>query len=293
MNEVKVDVEVKKNPKVDVEIKKSPTLEIHAGVLGEPRLGDYYTKTETDALLDKKQDKLTAGEGIEITEDNVINCTLKPVSTAADVLYENEAYPDVENVQDALDQLLYSKPSVSLSGGGNYEIGYTKSSTSLSWSVNKKIKSQSINQGIGSLETDVRSYEYETPITSNTTFTITVSDGKNTASSSTSVSFLPKRYWGVRAKTSLLDSDILALSSELSNSRVQTRTFDCSGGKYFYFVIRSDYCNGIKFKVGGLSFSDMEVVTRNVVNSQGATQSYNIYRVNKIQTGSSIPVEVL
>ena len=34
-------------------------------------LGDYYTKTETDTLLNAKQDTLTAGEGIDITDNTV------------------------------------------------------------------------------------------------------------------------------------------------------------------------------------------------------------------------------
>ena len=43
--------------------------------LGEPiDLSSYYTKTETDNLLDDKQDTLTAGTGIDIT-NNVISAT--------------------------------------------------------------------------------------------------------------------------------------------------------------------------------------------------------------------------
>lgn len=191
---------------------------------------------------------------------------------AEDVLYTNEQYPDVGNLQDAMDLLLYVEPKVTLSGGGTYEIGTTRSKTDLSWTWNKKIESQSLNQGIGELESTVRKYTYEVPITSNTTFTITGTDGKTTKSASTSVTFQPSRYWGVSTKTSLTDADILGLSSELSTTRTQSRTFNCSGGKYFYLVIRTDYCSGIKFKVGGLSFSDMIVETRSVVNAQGYSQ---------------------
>lgn len=212
---------------------------------------------------------------------------------ADNVRYENQEYPDMENLQDAMDVLLYTAPSVRLSGGGSYEIGSTIQTVNLSWTWNKKITNQSIDQGIGELDPETRSYVYNKPITTNTTFKIVGGDGKNTATSSTSVSFMPKRYWGVSAKTSLTDADILGLSSELSTSRTQSRTFDCSGGKYFYLVIRTDYCSGIKFKVGGLAFSDMIVETRSVVNAQGFSQSYNIYRVNNIQTGSAIAVEVL
>ena len=58
-------------------------------------------------------------------------------------------------------------------------------------------------------------------------------------------------------------------------------------------MIRTDYCNNIAFKVGGLSFTDMHVETRQVVNAQGYSASYNIYRPNSLQSGNAIPVDVL
>ena len=212
---------------------------------------------------------------------------------AEDIAYTNEQYPAMQNLQDAMDKLLYITPTVSISGGGNYEIGSTRATTTLTWVWNKNIQSQSLNQGIGSLAPALRTYTYETAITSDTTFTITGTDGTTSKSASTDVKFMPKRYWGVSTKTSLTDEEIIALSSELSTRRQQTRTFDCSGGKYFYFAIKTSYCNGIEFKVGGLSFSDMSVETRQFTNASGYTDSYNIYRVNNIQTGSAIQVEVL
>lgn len=227
--------------------------------------------------------------GTSVVVDKIAN--IEPV--AGDIAYTNSQYPEMATLQDAMDKLLYVNPSVSVSGGGNYEIGSTRSSTKITWSWNKSIVSQSLNQGIGDLDKSLREYTYATAITSDTTFTITGSDGKNTASGSTKVSFLPKRYWGVSENTSLTDSEIIDLSSELSTSRTQTRTFDCSGGKYFYFAIKTSYCTGIKFKVGGLSFSDMEVETRQFTNASGHTDSYNVYRVHNLQTGAAIVVEVL
>ena len=227
--------------------------------------------------------------GVSVVVDKIAN--IEP--DAQDIAYTNDQYPTMQNLQDAMDKLLYIEPTISISGGGNYEIGSTRATTTLTWVWNKRIVSQSLNQGIGSLDPTLRTYTYETPISSDTTFTITGTDGTTQKSASTSVKFLPKRYWGVSAKTSLTDAEIIALSSELSTSRVQTRTFDCSGGKYFYFAIKTSYCNGIAFKVGGLSFSDMLVETRQFINASGHTDTYNIYRVNNIQTGSAIQVEVL
>lgn len=42
---------------------------------------DVYTKTETDTKLNKKQEKLTAGTGIEITGENIINNIQENYST--------------------------------------------------------------------------------------------------------------------------------------------------------------------------------------------------------------------
>lgn len=227
--------------------------------------------------------------GVSVVENKIANIEPK----ASDVAYTNDQYPAMHTLQDAMDKLLYITPSVSISGGGTYEIGSTRSTTTLTWNWNKAIVSQSLNQGIGDLDPTLRTYTYDTPVSSNITFTITGTDGTTQKSASTTISFLPKRYWGVSTETSLTDADILALSQELSTSRTQTRTFDCSGGKYFYFVIRTSYCNGISFKVNGLAFTDMDVETRNVVNAQGYSAEYNIYRVHNIQTGSGIEVQVL
>lgn len=217
---------------------------------------------------------------------------------ASDVAYTHPDYPSLQTVEDALDHLLYIEPTVSLHLDqtlSTYEIGSSINSVGLRWTWNKTITSQSLNQGIGDLATNINSYTYTptNPIDSNITFTITGGDGVETATDSVSVSFIPKRYWGVSASTSLTDADILALSQELSTSRTQTRHFDCSGGKYFYFVIKTSYCNNIGFKVNGMTFTDMDVETRNFTNGSGYTDQYNIYRVHNIQTGTDIPVEVL
>lgn len=232
--------------------------------------------------------------GVTVVENKIAN--IEP--EAADIAYTNEQYPTMQTLQDAMDKLLYITPSVTLKAENTasniyYEIGTTKTSTALTWTWNKNIRTQSLNQSIGSLDPALRSYTYTTSYNTDKTFTITGSDGTTTKTSSVNVKFIPRRYWGVSTETSLTDAQIIALSNELSTSRTQTRTFNCSGGKYFYFVIRTAYCNGIAFKVGGLAFSDMDVTTRNVVNAQGYSAEYNIYRVHNLQTGSAISVEVL
>lgn len=199
-----------------------------------------------------------------------------------------------DTLKNILDDLFYVYPTVSLSGGGSYEKGQTITTVNLTWSYNKEgIESQSINNGIGALDAELRAYNHEgQTITTNRTYTITGNDGENDCNGSTTVAFYNKRYYGVSADDTLSDAEILAqLTGEFSSSRVQTRTFDCSGGKYFYIVYPASWGTS-SFKVGGLSFSDMNLEVRSFTNASGYSESYNIYRPNNIQTGSAILVEV-
>lgn len=218
------------------------------------------------------------------------------VVTAADVTYDNADYP---TVKAALDKLLYVSPAInSFNGGGSYENGKSIATVNFSWSLNKTVTSQSITD-VGIVGASARSYSYTpaSPITSNKTFTLTVGDGTKTATRSTSISFYNKIYWGVSANAELTNADVLAFetagNAAFASSRAITKTFNCSGGKYFYFAIPTSFCNGLKMVVGGLSFSAFTFVTKaDFVNASGKTVSYNIYRPNSIQNGSSITVEV-
>ena len=210
-------------------------------------------------------------------------------SDASLVPYHNSTYPTVEA---ALDKLLYVPLTGTFTGGSNNEIGSTISSVVLNWSYNKNVTEQSLSNSIGVLDSALRTYTYSAPITSNTTFTLSATDGTTPITKSTSVTFMNKRYWGAFANNTITDEEILGLSQELSTSRAQSRVFDCTGGKYFYFVIREDYCSRITFNVGGLSFSDIAVETRSITNASGHTDNYKIYRCNNLQTGSAINVVV-
>lgn len=259
--------------------------------------------TGTKVLKDITANKLVGatlvgGNGITISETTAEtiggiptkNINFSASVGAANVSYSNIDYPTVES---ALNKLLYVPLSGSLSGGNTYEVGTTVSQVILNWSYNKPVTTQSLNNGIGNLSAELRTYTHNgQTITSNRTYTLTASDGTNTINTSTSVSFLYKRYWGVSASSTLTDANILALSKEFSSSRQQNRTFNCSGGKYFWIIYPTSF-GSAAFKVGGLSFSDMNLETRTITNDAGASVQLNVYRVNNIQTGSAINVEVL
>ena len=213
-----------------------------------------------------------------------------PIEGASDAF--EIAFGDT-TVGDALEELLYVPLSVNITGGGTYEIGQTVQSVVLNWTYNKpEIVSQSMNHSIGTLSPALRTYtHYGQTITANRTYTIVGNDGRQGASDSTTVAFSHKRYWGVSPNATLTDAQIIALSSEFSSSRAQTRTFDATGGRYFYFAYPAAW-GAASFKVGGLAFSDVVLVTRNFVNASGNTTSFNIYRSGLIQTGPAILAEV-
>lgn len=216
-----------------------------------------------------------------------------PIS-ASNVTYING---NIKNVKQALDTLLYVEPKItSFIGGGNYEIGTTVADVNLTWTINKNVTSQVLEKAgasVGDIDVSARTYtDTEANLSTNTTYKLTVSDGIKSTTAITTISFKHKRYYGVSTNDTLDNAGILGLSNELTDNRIQTRTFDCSGGKYFYFVLPKSMCTGISFKVGGLTFSDMTVIEVGFTNASGYTSTYNIYRSTEFQTGSAITVEV-
>lgn len=246
--------------------------------------------TNYNALTNKPSINSVVLTGNKTAAD--LNLLTESSLTAENVSYTNGS---IQNVGQALDSILYVAPSItSFTGGGTYEVGQTITSVNLAWSVNKNVTTQSLNNGIGSIDPSLRNYTVsDVTLTTNTTYTLTVGDGQQTATRSTAINFRYKRYWGVNASPDLTNEQILQLSSEFATNRQQSRTFNCSGGQYFFFVIPTSFCSGISFKVGGLAFSDINVQTIEFTNASGNTSSYNIYRPNNIQTGSAISVEVL
>ena len=262
----------------------------------ETTVGTKADKTELPAKATNETLGLVKPDGTTITvqEDGTLSAVGAGEVTANDVAYSNGEYT---SVKEALDALLYVAPTVQfIQGGSSQEIGASLENVTVKWKTNKDVTTQVLkknNVQVGELTATDREYtDTGANITTNTTYTITVGDGNKTATASANITFRPKRYWGVSTSATLDNAGVLALSGELCNDRTQTRTFDCSGGKYFYIVLPKSMCNNITFKVGGLAFSDMEVTEIQLTNASGYTQAYNIYRPTEIQTGSAITVNV-
>ena len=94
-----------------------------------------------------------------------------------------------------------------------------------------------------------------------------------------------RKYYGVSSHESLTNDQILALSSTWAQRSQGSTVFDCTAGKYPYYIIPTSMVSGIQFWIGGLRNTDLVEEVRDVTNSYGYTESYTLFRLNSIQTG--------
>lgn len=204
---------------------------------------------------------------------------------------------ELVRVYELLDNLSYIPLVINLFTLNGYkeyysEKGSTVTSLSFLWGYNKDILTQSITH-LPIINNSIRAYNLSGTFTSNTDFTLTATDGDTTISAITELMFLDSMYYGVSTSPTLNNADVLGLSNVLAKDFERKVVFDCSGGKYFYFAFPSVW--GVpRFRVGGFNFTAM--VKENIpifTNSSWHTLSLDVWRVQDIQFGSNIEVEIL
>ena len=139
----------------------------------------------------------------------------------------------------------------------------------------------------GSLSSGKNNWVPTNNITGNTTVSVTAAYGAQTQTKSISYTFKYRKYWGVSDKATLTNADVLAMAgSTWADSRTMGATrFDCTGGKYPYYVIPANLYTGLEMWVGGLKNTDLVVTDMQVTNASGATSAYKVIRLNNKQTG--------
>lgn len=209
-------------------------------------------------------------------------------------------------ILDALDKVLYpyqnpAFTSFYLSGvATTYELGDTMEGGNITFvwatsnSANVKVDTVNCN-GVTGLANSGSSVQMLASVTKNTVstevYTISATNTKDAVFSRNAVlSWSLARHWGVSTNEELDDAAILALSKEFASSRIKTVTYDCTGGKYFYFAYPTSFGDLNNTKVNNLAWNDWVLVKRDVVNSFGVTIPFNIYRCYNLMNGSSVPV---
>lgn len=261
-------------------------------VQGKAVFGELAKKFDIAQSVDK------VGYVAVVGEDG--NMTLKESTAlggvAEVVAYTNESYPDLTNVDVALDKILakiyYEAPTItsfSMSPATTeYEIGTTLSAGTIafSWAVNTEITSQSLTDC--SIAADDRSATYDSDLSSTKTFILSISDGETTASATKKISFLHKVYWGSAAEPDEYDSAfILSLTnSKFAATKSGSYSMTVGSGEYGYVATPTSFGMTASVWIGGFEVTLDNCGSINFTNASGNTSSFTIYRTGRQGLGS-------
>lgn len=255
-------------------------------------------KTELDKKFDIAQSVDKAGYVAVIGDDG--NMTFSEPTTlggkAEIVAYTNNEYPDLTNVDKALNKILakiyYLAPEITnftvTPNVDTYEIGTVLAPNTLtfSWGVNKDITSQALTDCTISI--DDRSCSYDAELKSSKTFVLTISDSENIATASKKISFLNKIYFGSSAEPSEYNSAfILSLTnSQFSTGKSNTITMNVGSGEYGYISMPTSFGTIPTVNIGGFDTDIQNCANVSFTNASGHTSSYTIYRLGRTGLGN-------
>lgn len=199
-----------------------------------------------------------------------------------------------ESLQDVIDDIMntinYTAPKITSftisPTTTSYEIGteIAANTLSFSWTLNKDVATITFNGN--TINNTMRTIVYNSALSTNKTFTLTVSDEKNIASASKTISFIPKVYYGASSKTALTSAEIKALpNSKLKSSKSDTYSITADAGQYGYLCMPTSF--GIpKVKIAGFDTELISVGTVSHTNASNYTQNYNVYRTSQTGLGT-------
>lgn len=253
-------------------------------------------KAEIDKKFDIAQDVANAGKVISVGDDG--NLTFRDASvlggTAELTAYENTSFPELTNVDLALDKILakiyYVNPSITsftmTPSATEYEIGTVVNGVTFAWTVNKDITAQSLTDC--TIAVDDRTATYSSDISSTKTFTLSISDGENSATANKKISFLNKAYWGSAAIPDEYNSAfVLGLSkSKLTSSKTATYDMTVGAGEYGYLAVPTSFGTISSCWIGGFEVTLENCGAISFTNASGHTSSYTIYKTGQAGLGS-------
>lgn len=137
-----------------------------------------------------------------------------------------------------------------------------------------------------------------TPITENQVYDVVIKKCAGKVEARVSYTFSNPRYWGVSEYPTLTGERIQGLQNSdwgLNNIITQT-SVNCSGGKYIWTAIPSEIWNNnpkTNLWVSGIMLSsDVETLRVLVTNPYNQEIEYTCLRLNNIQTGSDLVIEL-
>jgi hypothetical protein len=262
-----------------------------------------WARSSKQKLVNEISDDVISSEGIKQISQNVnelgedLDSLNKNVELLDDTMKEmvssEEFNKTVEQLTDEIIKLRADFEYVAIditnisSTVTKAEMGNVVNNVTISWVVNKTPKEQTLNGS--EVAVNLRSVALtEQGITANKTFTVKVTDERNTTdTATTSITFLNGVYYGAAAAPETLDSVFIrSLTKELSNTRGRTITVNAADGKNIWYALptRLGACN---FSVGGFSGGFDLVDTIQFTNASGYTESYYVYASAKTGLGET------
>lgn len=244
-------------------------------------LSEFLTKSEKQKVLDNLGIHELAGGGNwgSITgnikeQADLVNYVGNPLN----IKYESMDNPDISNIKEALDKVLYTPLTINMSLSPPLaELGTTINSINILWQYNKsKLISQAIN-GLA-LPTDKRNYVMNGSFSTNQTFTLKVIDSAKSYTKSITLEFIPAIYYG-----DFDDIPKLPITNRLLTKSRQC-TLNINAYKYIYIFIPVKY-GAPSFYVGGFEGGFQKVGTTTYNTTQ-----YNIYRSDNANLGQTTVV---
>lgn len=229
-----------------------------------------------------------------IVDFNKIAPSNNIATNAATCLYSGS----YSNVQAALDALLYTAPTVTLSGGSTYDVGRVVTNIALTFTCNKTMTSRTITGGGTNVSLGAGgsgSYTLTNALKSTqTTYTATVTDGTSTNTGTTTLYFYNRKYWGFNDVTnSISDSQIKLLgTNQLTTTKViGPENLTPSGTNYIWVCYPASF-GAATFKLNGLPSTSWLIETNDFVNDYGYTNSYLRHRSpNKYSVTMTLEVD--
>lgn len=175
-------------------------------------------------------------------------------------------------------------------GGGTFEKGSVVTPY-IFWSILYKDEevvptTATVNGSTEGVNEEKSKYSSPTTITTDKNYKVICTYGSQSIEKTANYIFSLKKYWGASSVTELTNGDVMLMNNGWASRTMGKTTFDCTGGKYIYYIIPFDiYGEGVSFWINGFKNTDVIVYDMEITNGKNVTETYKVMRLNNIQTG--------
>lgn len=175
-------------------------------------------------------------------------------------------------------------------GGGTFEKGSVVTPY-IFWSILYKDEevvptTATVNGSTEGVNEEKSKYSSPTTITTDKIYKVICTYGSQSIEKTANYIFSLKKYWGASSVTELTNGDVMLMNNGWASRTMGKTTFDCTGGKYIYYIIPFDiYGEGVSFWINGFKNTDVIVYDMEITNGKNVTETYKVMRLNNIQTG--------